>query len=400
MHILEAESAKIAKLRSRFEGFSAHINRVRRHIAHEKDVRTGLIDPFLLRVGWPTAHLGRVGQEFSVPDTGYADYALRDKSGEPIIIIEAKNYGVDIDKQLPPDQLKRYVHKLANCNVGAWTNGLEWHWFCLDYTNTLSGTAFVTFDVSKADWASPRVLRWLASVGDQFDNPNPSELLRVARGYEFTERLRSWLSAKAQLSNPFAKALWRELGMRKVTPSSADLELMRSAWAMLHGSPSDEPSTQVGDRDSEDQRPNVKPPSRPTPWDAPKLVGEGVQMLDCYQQKRAWRVWDHSANRLGSWNVEDTAGKVQAAVADWLIDWNGGLKNLPERVNGLREQPTDKYPHDWSPILGGSMYVKTGLNARHKVRWLEKLASVVFNEEYERSPELGKDFEVWLPPWK
>ena len=390
MHIPEAESSTIDELRSRFEDYSAHVESVRPHIANEKGVRKGLINPFLQRIGWPMASLSRVAEEFEVPDSGFADYALLDKSGEAIIIIESKSIDVKIDKALPPDQLKRYVHKLANCNVCAWTNGLEWQWFCLDYTNTLSGIAFVTFDVSKADWASPRVLRWLASVKEQFDNPGPLRLLRVARRYVFIERLHSWLSTvSVRPTDDLARFLWKELGIKKNRPNSADLEVMKSAWSVLQVKALCEP----------DSRPDpVIVDSETTMWNTLELGIEGDLVLHHKRRKRAWRIWDQKAKKWGKWKVEPNASTLLARVTEWLINWGGGLSALPSGISGLlADQPTRKRAaSDYYPIFSGKMYVFKNLSNKSKKEWVEGLAAKM-HDENGRSAKLGKDFEVWLP---
>ncbi len=408
MQARDGQAAKLKQLRAKLEGFfSSQVDislpQIDAASKPEKETRTLLIDPFLELIGWPLwKGKARVYAEFPVPPNDKVDYALLNKKGEPIIVIEVKPTSASIEDALPPSQLKRYVLGLGStCRVGAWTNGMKWYWFCRDYENDVSSVPFVKFNVGDKDWLTPHVLDWLDLVMDQFDDPNPTALHDTARRYEYTERLRSWWnSPEKSLTAAMLQRLWKELGIKKPTPTPSELGILEMAWNVRHAKPIDSTSPQPGNGNTGAGNGNDGHRPRRIRWDTPELKMEDDHKLVCSKLKRAWRVWDQNARRWGDWNVENSAAKVQAAVVEWLISWNGGLKDLPERINGFRERPTEKYPNDWAPILDGSIYVKTGVNSKSKVTWLKKLASKVFNEEYGRSPGLGEDFEVWLPPWK
>ncbi len=380
-------------LRRELESFPAHVGQVLRYVTTESLTRTSLIDPFLNRVGWPVAHPHRVAQEFPVPISGNADYALLDKAGRVIVIIEAKKAGAKIDDSLPPDQLKKYVHKIGTCNVGAWTNGLEWYWFCLDPTNTLGEAPFVTYDVQSKGWLRPSVLGWLASVRSQFSDPDPSRLLYDARTHEVTSKMQHWWeSARKEPSDKLAQLVWKELGLSKTKASARDLIIVKRAWIRLHS------ATEPNGNGPVIIIPPPNGTNKPGPIGNPPTTfrqADGT-ILTQKGQKRAWRTRNKASGDWDEWKVESSGADVQARVAEWLIEWGGGLDSFKGGPGiSLGPQPPDGKFKGYRAIFDGKAYVDTNKGNAAKERWLASLAS---NQE-GLVPQPGTDFEVWLPSW-
>ena len=404
------DSRLIDELREKLVVFSDHVSRERPHITDEAAVRTVLVDSLLHEIHWSPRKISRVRTEYPVQDSGKADYALLDKSSQPLIIIEAKNVDVQIGDQLPPDQLKRYVHPLPRCNVGVWTNGLAWYWFCLDFTNTLSDTPFLTFDVSEQDWISPQVLRWLLAVQDQFAEPRPKKLLTAARELEYRDRLDKWWGQSVrQPSDGLAKLLWKELSIKKRQPSNADLGMIKQVWIAVHGKRDAGQLRAVPLANNPQEQSPAKPDTKPRPEASdppvpqPSLDGgsEAAEALELQladgtihyatSRQRAWRVWNRKTGRWDPWTVESSATAVQISMAAWMIRWNGG--RVPT-IRGLEKgEPRTK---TWKRIPGKQACAYTNLSNAHKRDWILRLASKV-RDASRRSPVPGRDFEFWLP---
>ena len=65
---------------------------------NEQMVRSQLIDPFLYAAGWNSGDPEKVQTNVKT-DLGYIDYLLKKRS-KNVLIIEAKNLGVDVSKKI------------------------------------------------------------------------------------------------------------------------------------------------------------------------------------------------------------------------------------------------------------------------------------------------------------
>ena len=388
--------AGIAGLRNALERYSVRIKHTLEHVSDEKEVRRGLVNPFLRSIGWDPAHINRVKEERIVKDSGRADYALLDRSDQDIIIIETKSIDVEIGAERPPDQLKRYVHQLPECKVAAWTNGRQWYWFCLDHTNTLGAEPYIAYDVTEGGWLRSAVLDWLNAVRGQFDHPHPGTLLQAARRLQYCARLEAWWKEnRSSPTDSLAKFLWKELGVEKSNPSKSDLEVMKSAWTDLHQVAAHPPVIPPLGNDRDFPLPdNLKAAVVPPPPEN----GPGLP-IDRFP--RAWRVRNPDTDEWEPWKIETYAIGVLISVTEWLLKWNRNPDFEPTELTWITTSVSgrDLSSRDWSPILDGKLYIHKNIKAQKKRKRLEALASKVSNEHGEPARH-GQDFEVWLPPWK
>ncbi|WP_426490218.1 hypothetical protein [Hymenobacter sp. 102] len=125
---------------------------------NEAATRAALIDPVLRALGWDTANVQMVEPEKTIGGDLRVDYLLRDSTGKPHLVIEAKCLDASLDKH-------GYVSKVLGYALGFKvqtvfiTDGLSWH--C--YSNLHKGnTEAITF--SLADDLLPAALhliQWL-----------------------------------------------------------------------------------------------------------------------------------------------------------------------------------------------------------------------------------------------
>ncbi|MET4108894.1 hypothetical protein [Hymenobacter sp. UYP22] len=125
---------------------------------NEAATRAALIDPVLRALGWDTANVQMVEPEKTIGGDLRVDYLLRDTTGKPHLVIEAKCLDASLDKH-------GYVSKVLGYALGFKvqtvfiTDGLSWH--C--YSNLHKGnTEAITF--SLADNLLPAALhliQWL-----------------------------------------------------------------------------------------------------------------------------------------------------------------------------------------------------------------------------------------------
>ena len=118
----------------------------------EQATRQAAIDPVLRDLGWDTSNLEEVDPEYDIRSEGRADYSLRHR-GDDLVLIEAKKAGESLDAH--QDQLLRYAYGVR-INLAVLTNGLNW-WLYLPRAN--------------ADWEQRRFL----SVGFGKDEPEATQ---------------------------------------------------------------------------------------------------------------------------------------------------------------------------------------------------------------------------------
>ena len=87
---LEKLYSKIELLKSRIRSHRTILE------VNETRTRVALIDPLLNELGWDVSDPVRVTTEYSVGKGGVADYALFDKQGQLIAILEAKRLGTTL----------------------------------------------------------------------------------------------------------------------------------------------------------------------------------------------------------------------------------------------------------------------------------------------------------------
>ncbi len=99
---------------------------------HETSTRYILIDPILRTLGWDTSNPAECVVEYEVARKGNypatrVDYVLKDSTGEPAIVIEAKRIDVESDDELALDQMERYLQAIPTATMAVVTNGQYWN---------------------------------------------------------------------------------------------------------------------------------------------------------------------------------------------------------------------------------------------------------------------------------
>ena len=142
----------LEEFRSKVLNHAEHIKTVAHLCNNEEMTKQALILPLLDILGFSAKDPRRLKAEFradlpAVKAGERVDYALF-KNDSPIIFVEAKAYGVDIERHYP--QLMRYFNAIPEVGYGIITNGTKW-FFSTDlvYTNILDTEPFYTLDMTK-----------------------------------------------------------------------------------------------------------------------------------------------------------------------------------------------------------------------------------------------------------
>ena len=99
---------------------------------HETSTRYIVIDPILRALGWDLSNPAECVVEYEVarrenyPATR-VDYVLKDATGEPAIVIEAKRIDVESDDERALDQMERYLQDIPTATLAVVTNGQYWN---------------------------------------------------------------------------------------------------------------------------------------------------------------------------------------------------------------------------------------------------------------------------------
>ena len=119
-------------------------------LQNEEVTKTTLIMPFIGLLGYDVSHPYEVVPEYTA-DVGIkkgekVDYALF-KDGSPVIFVECKSAGVDLDNG-HADQLYRYFSVVKDVRFGVLTNGLLYRFFSdIESENCLDETPFLELDL-------------------------------------------------------------------------------------------------------------------------------------------------------------------------------------------------------------------------------------------------------------
>ena len=88
----------------------------------ETSTRYIVIDPILRALGWELSTPTECVVEYAVARRGNyqatrVDYVLKDATGEPAIVIEAKRIDVESDDELALDQMERYLQDIPTATM-------------------------------------------------------------------------------------------------------------------------------------------------------------------------------------------------------------------------------------------------------------------------------------------
>ena len=106
----------------------------------EAQTRASLIDPVLIALGWDTGDPKSVALELNIKGKS-ADYALLGDDGTPVVIVEAKRIGTNLDHM---DQLAQVgMYGLGGgAHLVTLTDGDQWHLYDLKRVQSDGGVVF------------------------------------------------------------------------------------------------------------------------------------------------------------------------------------------------------------------------------------------------------------------
>jgi hypothetical protein len=168
------------------------------HLKTEEATKMALIVPFLSALGWDVYNPVEVVPEFTA-DVGTkkgekVDYAIN-KDGKPVILLEAKKVGVNLDVE-PASQLYRYFSVTA-ARVGILTDGVIYRFFSdLEEPNKMDSRPFFEFDMGNVDPARVPELKRFTHEGFDIEGT-----ISAAVELKYTRAIKSFLTQQALKPN-------------------------------------------------------------------------------------------------------------------------------------------------------------------------------------------------------
>ncbi len=111
---------------------------------HETYTRYTIIDPIIWALGWKTHEPNECGVECQRGQQGRVDYALFDRDGKHVILIEAKR--LDRNSANFEEQLAGYARGIGN-GIGVLTDGQMWHLYDLGKRGRFANKHMETVDI-------------------------------------------------------------------------------------------------------------------------------------------------------------------------------------------------------------------------------------------------------------
>lgn len=136
--------------REQVKELSNRVKDIKRHLHSEEATKNAIIMPFLQILGYNVFDPQEVIPEY-IADVGVkkgekVDYAIF-KDGKPIIIIECKPMGIDLNKNYYIDQLYRYF-SVTDVQVAILTNGEDYMFYTdIEEKNKMDQRPFMVFNM-------------------------------------------------------------------------------------------------------------------------------------------------------------------------------------------------------------------------------------------------------------
>ncbi|GBF81021.1 type I restriction endonuclease [Aphanothece sacrum] len=182
----------------RLKGIAQQVDKLQSQIQNEQATKTAFIMPFIQAWGYDVFNPIEVHPEYTADLPGLkgekVDYAicLNDK---PIILIECKWCGDNLENPKHNSQLHRYFHS-TEAKFGVLTNGIIYRFYTdTDKDNIMDDKPFFEFNVLNFDESSLNELKRFSK-----SNFNLDDLENVARNLLYTKEIKRVISE--QLSNP------------------------------------------------------------------------------------------------------------------------------------------------------------------------------------------------------
>jgi len=218
-------------LYDQLKGISSQFTNLKDQILTEEATKNALIMPFIQALGYNVFNPMEVVPEF-VADVGTkkgekVDYAILNDEKKPVIIIECKHWGENLD--VHKSQLLRYF-TVTQARVGILTNGVTYHFFSdLVETNKMDTKPFLDFSIHEiSEMALKEVKKFSKS---QFDLDS---ILSNASDLKYSGEIKSMLNQEfKEPSVDFVKYFAQRIYPGKVTAKIQDLftELVKRSLA-------------------------------------------------------------------------------------------------------------------------------------------------------------------------
>ena len=186
-------------------------------LATEEATKMALVIPFFQALGYDVYDPFEVVPEFTA-DVGTkkgekVDYAIM-RDGQPIILVECKKVGVDLNRS-PASQLFRYF-TVTPARVGVLTDGIVYKFFSdLEAHNKMDERPFLEFDIRAVDDNLAGELKRFAKQSFDIDS-----LLAAAEEMKYTRAIRKILAAEfANPSEELVRHLTRQVHSGSFTKS-------------------------------------------------------------------------------------------------------------------------------------------------------------------------------------
>ncbi|PAF44722.1 type I restriction endonuclease [Helicobacter sp. 11S02596-1] len=191
----------------------------------EAQTITSLIEPFLRALGYDTQSPKCYGREVTAgsrkQDNDRIDCVIY-KDEKPLILIEAKAYGENLDKEKFKQQIEWYFTATESSTIVLLTDGVEYRFFSNFERNRLDSEPFFVFDLKNHSEAD------LAKLEDFSYNTIDLEKIRKwgkeNKVYQkvFDKLCEEIKSPSDELAECFAKALKDSFGIKQVHQSVKD----------------------------------------------------------------------------------------------------------------------------------------------------------------------------------
>ncbi len=180
----------------RIRDLSARIEKFKNDIKTEEAAKQSFVIPFISALGFDERNPVEVEPEFTA-DVGNksgekVDYAIK-RNGQPIILIECKKPGINLDDKANLDQLMRYFG-VTNARVAILTNGILYRFFTdLEITNRMDQKPFLAF--SLLDIQDDLIAELMRFCKDKFDI---NEIVPAAAELKYTREIKLILAEQVR----------------------------------------------------------------------------------------------------------------------------------------------------------------------------------------------------------
>ncbi|MFN8010421.1 MAG: type I restriction endonuclease [Holophagaceae bacterium] len=249
------------------------------HLQTEEATKNALVLPFIKALGFdvfdPTEVRPELNADVGVKKGEKVDYAIL-RDGKPIIIMECKKYGTDLQK-VQPTQLFRYF-SVTETRFGVLTNGTHYFFFTdLDQPNMMDSKPFLEFNLldfkdqdadelkkfTKASFDVSNILstatdlkytKQIQRVLNEYLQTPPEEFVRLLAGKVYSGRMTQVV--KDQFSQ-LTKRAFQQLVNDKIN------DRLKVALADGSGTPTDPPEPVIPPQEEEE-----KIVTTPEEWEA------------------------------------------------------------------------------------------------------------------------------------